>query len=130
MLRQSLASAVQKIGLSLSFIYATLIAIFRPAEAAQYYPRFNFWSTNITSVVTIGGVICFILAIWIISNRKKFLANLIATIILGLAMLINITKLHLILSLTPVFALALSLTIRYYPRVRVIDSNSPVIPTE
>lgn len=125
MLRQSLASLVQKIGLSFSFLYAMLIAFFRPVEAVQYYPRIAYWQTNITSVVIVGGFICLLMAVWVISNRKKFLANLIATIVIGLAALINITKLHFVLSITPVFALALSLTIRYYPRVRVINPNHP-----
>jgi len=129
MLRQSLASLVQKIGLSLSFVYATLIAVFRPIEAVQYYPRWSHLSTNITSVVTIGGFISLAMAVWIISNRQKFLANLIATIMLGLTALFNFTNLHFLLALSPVFALALSLTIRYYPRVRVIDPNPPYNPT-
>lgn len=129
MLRQSLASLVQKIGLSLSFLYATLIAFFRPAVAVQYYPRLSYWQTNITSVVIVGGIVCLIMTLWIISNQKKFLANLIATIIIGLAVLVNITKLHFVLSLTPVFALALSLSIRYYPRVRVIETSHRTGPT-
>ncbi|MES3005781.1 MAG: hypothetical protein V4664_02430 [Patescibacteria group bacterium] len=128
MLRQSLASLVQKIGLSLSFVYATLIAFFRPIEATSYYPRLSYWSTDITALVGIGGFLSLVMAVWIISNRKKFLANLIATALLSLAILINITKLHFILSVTPVLALALSLTIRYYPRVRVIGPNPPISP--
>lgn len=129
MLRQSLASLVQKIGLSLSFIFATLIAFYRPIEAISFYPRLSFWDTNITAITSVGGIVCFIMAVWIISNKKKFLANLIATILVGLAMITNLTNLHFVLSLIPVFALALSLTIRYYPRVRVIDPNPPLQPT-
>lgn len=126
MLRQSLASLVQKIGLSLSFVFAALIAFFRTIEAVQYYPRWSYSSTDITSIVYTGGFICLLMAIWIISNKAKFWANLTATVFIGLAILFNITKLHFILTLAPVLALALSLTIRYYPRVRVIESNPQI----
>lgn len=123
MLRQSLASLVQKIGLSLSFVFATLIAFFRTIEAIQYYPKWSYSDTNITSIVYIGGIITLLMAVWIISNRQKFWANLTATILIGLTILVNFKELHFVLSLAPVFALALSLAIRYYPRVRVIDNQ-------
>lgn len=128
MLRQSLYSFVQKVGLALSLTYIGILSFLHPIELVPYFPRFLININNETGFISLAGIIAILLALWIISNQFKFYSNLAATVLIGLTSIINITNLRFLFVVAPAFAIALSLTIRYYPRIRVIIK--PTTPTE
>ena len=120
MLRQSLYSFVQKVGLALSLIYIGILSFLHPIELVPYFPRFLININNETGFISLIGILAVLLALWILSNKFKFYSNLTAAILIGLTGLTNITNLRFLFVGAPAFAIALSLTIRYYPRIRVI----------
>lgn len=120
MLRQSLYSFVQKVGLALSLTYIGILSFLHPIELVPYFPRFLININNETGFISLAGIIAVLLALWILSNRFKFYSNLTAAILIGITGLANITNLRFLFVTAPAFAIALSLTIRYYPRIRVI----------
>ncbi len=101
-----------------------LLAFLRPIDIVGLYPHAIINSSNETGFITISGILALLLAAWILSNRFKFFSNLTMTILVALTALINLTNLRLLFMLAPIFALALGLTVRYYPRIRVIDKSA------
>jgi hypothetical protein len=126
MLRQSVASLILKIGISINLLLVALLSFFKPFEIISYYPRFAVNTNNETAVTVTGGIIAIILAIWILSGKYKFTSALTLLIGLCLTLFINFFNLRFVLETAPVFAIALSMTVRYYPRIRVISG----IPTD
>lgn len=123
MLRTSIINFVSKIGLAVPFIYTLYIAISDPLRVVVRWPVFLSHHVNENALVLITGLASISIVVWIFSNRFKFVAVVTALICMSLVLLTNITDPKLLFESIPAFCLALGLTIRYYPRIRVITGT-------
>lgn len=124
MLRQSLVGFVLKLGLGFSLLYAAFFSFLKPIEAIPFYPSFLATSIDDRGVVYVIGIATLGLVGWMFSGKRKFLSSLTVTVLIGLVALINITEISFFFKVAPSFAIALALTLRYYPRIRVITKSA------
>ncbi len=130
MLRTSIINFVSKIGLSIPLLYTIFESFFNPDEVVSRWPNFFSHHVNQNALVLITGISAIALLVWMFSNRYKF--NAVITIFCGfvLTLLINITDLRLLFNSIPALCLALGLSLRYYPRVRVIAPTKVTVSKE
>ncbi len=123
MLRNSVINILLKVGLSISLLYAALASVFAPSLVVSRWPFFvsNQISEGTLSLFT--GLICLVLIAWLFSGKKKFAATVTVTVAITLTALLNILSVSFLFSLAPLFFIALGLSIRYYPRVRIVSET-------
>ncbi len=120
MLRNSAISLILKIGLSLSSIMFAVLSIFRASDILSYYPNFLISLFGDLFVLILGACIALFLSIWIFSAKHKFAAVFTYAIALLLGIFTNISSLTFLAIAWPLFCMSLALSLRYYPRIRVI----------
>lgn len=120
MLRNSIINLVLKCGLAISFLYSTLAAFIVPANVVSRWPSFLANNLSEQTLAIFTGICSLFLIAWLFSRQHKFTCALTITILIGLAALFNIRDVSYLFYLAPLFSIALSLTLRYYPRIRVI----------
>lgn len=123
MLRNSVINIILKTGLSLSLLYAALASVFAPAIVVSRWP---FIISNQVSEGTLSfftGLACLVCIAWLFSGKKKFAATMTVTVALALTGLFNILSVSFLFSIAPLFFIALALSIRYYPRVRIVSET-------
>ncbi len=120
MLRTSAINLVLKVGISAASLGFALLSFLKGTEIVAYFPRFITYIFGETVSLILGALIAVVMTVWLMSRRHKFAAAFTYTILIGLGMLFNLTSLTFISITWPLFCMSLALTIRYYPRVRVI----------
>ncbi len=120
MLRNSIINFILKIGLAFSLFYTGLASIIVPDHVISFWP--NFLSSNLSEsfLVFLTGLVSFGLIAWIFSNKFQFTSSTTITILLAITGLFNLTNVPFIVDIAPLFFISLALSLRYYPRVRVI----------
>lgn len=123
MIRTSAINLVLKVGLAMTSFAFTIVSFFRPDEIVEYYPDFIVDIFGDLFVIAVGSAISFVLAIWIISGRHKFAVSFTYMILISIGMISNIGSLRFLSVSWPLFCISCALSLRYYPRVRVIISK-------
>jgi hypothetical protein len=120
MLRNSIINFTLKLGLAFSLFYTGLACIIVPDYVILYWP--NFLSSNLSEsfLVFTSGLVSFGLIAWLFSNKFQFASATTTTALFAITGLFNITNVPFIVDLAPLFFISLALSLRYYPRVRVI----------
>lgn len=129
MLRTSIINFVSKIGLAVPFLYSFFISVLNPQKAISRWPNFLSHHINETVLILITSLVSASIVFWIFTNKLKFAAVSTALVSLSLVLLINIDDLNLVFESIPALCLALGLSLRYYPRVRVITGTKVTIPS-
>jgi hypothetical protein len=129
MLRNTIINIVLKIGLSISLLYASLASFIVPATVIEYWPNFisNNVSENFLSIFT--GIVSLVYIVWIFSGRYRFASVSSLSIIFILFGISNIYNVGLLFNIAPIFCISLALSLRYYPRVRIV-AQTKVTPLE
>lgn len=123
MIRTSAINLVLKAGLVVtSFIFA-IISILNISRISIYYPDFAISIFGETFMVLFGALIAIALAIWLLIRKYKFTAAFTYTILVFLGMLFNLNSIRFLSVAWPLFCMSLALSLRYYPRIRVIISK-------
>ncbi len=130
MLRTSVINFVSKIGLAIPLLYLSLLSIFDQSKVVGFWPVTLSKHVNENALALITCLASGALIAWLFSNQYKFQAALTSLIGISLAGILNMFNFDLILTLTPLFCLALGLSLRYYPRVRVVAPTRVTIPKE
>lgn len=120
MLRNIAVNAVLKIGLILPLAYAGLAALVIPDKVLTFWPSFVVNNLNESFIIFVSGVLPFALIIWICSHRRDFASALTITILIFLTGITNIKNVPFLIDLAPLFFISLALSLRYYPRIRIM----------
>lgn len=120
MLRNSIINFTLKLGLSFSLFYAGLAALIVPDHVLSFWPTFLSSNLNESFLVFLSGIVCFGLIGWIFSKKIQFTSAVTTGILIALVGLFNLTNVPFIVDLAPLFFISLALSLRYYPRVRVV----------
>lgn len=120
MIRNSAINLILKIGLALSSIVFAILSYVQASSILAYYPNFIISIFGEIPSLIIGSIIALLLAFWILSRKHKFAAAFSYVIMLGIGMLANITSFTFVAITWPLFCIAIALSLRYYPRIRVI----------
>lgn len=123
MLRNSAINIVLKVGLSISLLFTALAGFVVPQNVSARWPSFM---VNPSSEYLIGiftSIVCLALVVWLFSSKKKFIAAISTTTAVALAGLFNITDIAYIFQISPLFFIGLALSLRYYPRIRVLTQT-------
>lgn len=120
MLRNSIINFTLKIGLSFSLFYTVLASIVVPEHVISFWPNFLSSNLNESFLVFLTGLFAFGFIVWIFSNKFQFVSVVSITVVLALAGIFNLTNVPFIVDVAPLFFISLALSLRYYPRVRVI----------
>ncbi|HEY1037742.1 MAG TPA: hypothetical protein VGE62_04155 [Candidatus Paceibacterota bacterium] len=123
MLRTSLVSLIIKIGLSVSLLYAALASFVVPAMVVERWPSFISQNLSEAFLSAFTGLGALVYIVWLFSRKYRFSATASLTVIIALFGLSNIQNVGLIFQLAPLFSISLALTLRYYPRVRVLTQT-------
>lgn len=120
MLRNSIINFILKIGLAFSLFYTGLASIIVPDHVISFWPKFLSSNLNESFLVFITGIISFVFIGWIFSNKFQFTSAVSIAVALALAAVFNLTNVPFIVDIAPLLFISLALSLRYYPRVRVI----------
>lgn len=123
MLRNSAINLCLKLGLALPLLYATLAAFVVPDHVLSLWPTFISTKFNESILVFISGLATFALVVWLFSRKWKFQCAISITILIALVGLLNITNIPFVMTLAPLFFIAAGLTLRYYPRIRIMTQT-------
>ncbi len=124
MLRTGAINLVLKIALISSSLVFALFSFAQGATVIQYYPSFIINTLNESTTLILGSLLSMSLAIWLLSRKQRFAAITTYFIILSIGMLFNITSLTFLGMVWPLWCISLALTLRYYPRIRVLAKDS------
>ncbi|MBU3668913.1 MAG: hypothetical protein FGM57_03015 [Candidatus Taylorbacteria bacterium] len=127
MLRTYVINFISKIGLGVPLLYVFLISIFNQSVVIAAWPSTISKHVNEEALVLLTLIGSAVLIAWLFSGKKNFE---VSTTILALLLITTASNLNLILDLTPLICLALGLTLRYYPRIRVVAETKVSIPKE
>ncbi len=127
MLRTYVINFISKVGLAVPFLYVFLSTLLNQSEVISAWPRIISKHINEDALIFLTALGALFLLIWMFSGKKKFESALTNTIIL---IIVTIYNPNLIFQLMPLIALALGLTLRYYPRIRVVAGTKISIPKE
>lgn len=120
MLRNSAINIVLKIALSISLLYVVLAGFLAPQNVTSRWPSFISGPSNEAILGGITSIISIFFIAWLFSGKKKFSAVASVTISILISILFNISDLSYIFQVSPLFLIGLALSLRYYPRIRVI----------
>lgn len=120
MLRNSVINFTLKLGLAFPLFYAGLASLVVPQHVLSFWPTFIASNINETVIIILSGLCSFGLIGWLFSNKKQFASAVTTGSAFALVGLFNIKNVPFIIDLAPLFFIALALSFRYYPRIRVI----------
>ncbi len=123
MLRNSAINFVLKAGLAIACLAFAAYSFAYPNTVLEFYPQFISDIIGDLAVLIIGAAVAVFMAGWIFSRKHKFACVSTLLILLSLAILANLTTLRFVSVAWPLLVISLALTIRYYPRVRIIVSH-------
>ncbi len=123
MLRNSVVNILLKVGLGLPLLYTAVTAFIVPSRVISRWPLFITHHVDDNTLAVFTGIICVAFVIWIFFGTKKFASCISLTAAIALAALFNIKSASFLFGLAPQFFIALALSIRYYPRVRVVSET-------
>lgn len=109
-----------KVGLALSSIVFAIVSFTRASDILSYYPNFIISIFGDLLTLAFGAIISIFLAVWVLARKHKFASAFTYMLVIGLGMLANITSLTFLAVAWPLFCIAGALSLRYYPRIRVI----------
>lgn len=130
MLRTYTINFISKVGLAIPLLYVTLISIFNQEKVISYWPLFLSRNINELALVLLTGLVSLFLIIWMFSGRNKFESSVCTLGALLLVAIANIRDIDVLFTLIPLICIALSLSLRYYPRIRVVAETKVSIPKE
>jgi hypothetical protein len=123
MLRNSVVNILLKVGLALPLLYTALAAFVVPARVITRWPLFVTHHVDESTLTVFTGIVCVAFVIWLFFGTRKFISAATLTLCIGLTILFNIKSESFVFGLAPLFFIALALSIRYYPRVRVVSET-------
>ncbi len=109
-----------KLALSISLLFAALASLITPETVVAKWPDFITTRINEQSVAEITALLCVILTVWLLSGKKKFSSSILTGIFILLTIVVNITYVSFVFSILPLFFISIALSLRYYPRIRVV----------
>lgn len=123
MIRNSAINLLLKIGLAISSLVFAIVSFVRSNEILFYYPQFIISILGDAVTLIFGSIMSVVLAIWILSQKQKFAAVFTYMTLIGIGMIFNMGSLVFLAITWPLFCIAGALSLRYYPRIRVIVSG-------
>lgn len=124
MLRNSIINLTLKIGLCFSFLYTALAALVVPERVVAHWPGFIVRLVSEQTLASFTGLCALALIIWLFSGSRKFESALTSTIVIAVTILFNFSiggdSVSYIFSIVPLLSIGLALSLRYYPRIRVV----------
>lgn len=123
MIRTSAINLVLKVGLAITSFAFAILSFFKATDMVVFYPEFILSIFGELFTISLGAAVSFVLGIWLLSRKHKFAAAFTYTIIIFLAILFNLNSIRFLSVAWPLFCMSLALSLRYYPRIRVIISK-------
>ena len=120
MLRNTLINLTLKIGLMISLLYGALASFIVPATVVSYWPTLISRNLSESFLSTFTGIAILIYMAMIIYNRRRFYTYSSLSFFILAMILLNIRNVQLLFNMAPILAISLGLSLRYYPRVRVV----------
>ncbi len=123
MIRTSAINLVLKVGLAVTSIAFAIASFWKASEIVVFYPNFVIAIFGEMFTLALGAAAALVMGIWLLSRKHKFAAAFTYTILILLAILFNLDSIRFLSTGWPLLCMALALSIRYYPRIRVIVSH-------
>jgi hypothetical protein len=120
MLRNSIINLVLKVGLGISLLFATLASFVTPSVVVSKWPNFIAERISEQNLAEFTGLVCLGLTVWLLSGKTKFASSVTVGILVLLTILSNLTYVTFVFSIFPLFFISIALSLRYYPRIRVV----------
>ena len=120
MLRNSIINLVLKIGLCISLLFTILTSFITPDVVVSKWPSFFAHRISEQNLAEFTGLLCLILVIWLLSGKNKFTSTIVTGVFVLLTILFNLTHATFVFSILPLFFISIALSLRYYPRIRVV----------
>ncbi len=124
---KSATNFLLRAGISFSFIYPPIDALFDPNSWIGYFPKFMHGFVPDTILLHLFGIVEVIIALWILSGKKIFLPAFVATLILIVIVLANLNNFEVLFRDLSIAAMALALAIKNFPdgwKTRLLSSTS------
>ncbi len=120
MLRNSVINFALKLGLAFSLFFSGLASLVVPDHVLSFWPSFITSNLNESFILLISGIVSFGLIGWLFSKKAQFASATTTGACIALTGLFNLTNVPFIVDIAPLFFISLALSLRYYPRIRVI----------
>ncbi len=124
MLRTGAINLVLKVGLMLSSIVFAIMSFVQGTTIIQYYPDFLINLIGESATLILGSLVALCLALWLLSRRQRFAAVTSYLVLLTVGILFNLTSLSFLGMVWPLWCISFALSLRYYPRIRVLAKDS------
>ncbi len=123
MIRTSAINLVLKVGLAITSIAFAIASFWKANEVLLYYPHFVISIFGEMFTLALGAAAAIVMGIWLLSQKHKFAAAFTYTLLILFAILFNLDSIRFLSTGWPLLCMAAALSIRYYPRIRVIVSH-------
>jgi len=109
------ANFLLRAGVSFSFLYPPINALFDPYTWIGYFPKFMHGIVSDTLLLHTFGIVEVIIALWILSGKNIFWPSLAATLILLAIVFLNLQDFQILFRDITIAAIAFSLALSSYP---------------
>jgi hypothetical protein len=130
MLRTYIINIISKIGLATPLLYVTALSLISPDRVTSRWPYFFSHHVHETTLALFTALISIGLIIWLFTEKLRFEASIAILASLFFTGIFNLSDTELLFTLVPLFCIALSLSLRYYPRIRVVVETQVTISKE
>ncbi len=120
MLRNSIINLVLKVALCLSLLFTALASFITPSIVVSKWPSIIAANISEQNLAEFTGLLCLGLTAWLISGKMKFSSSVTLAVLTFLTIIFNLTLVTFVFSVFPLFFISIALSLRYYPRIRVI----------
>lgn len=102
-------------GVAFAFLFPALNAFFDPYSWIGYFPTFLTGTFPDTILLHLFGLVEIVIGLWILSGRKIFIPSLVATGMLALIVLLNLSDFQVLFRDVSIMVMAFALTLLNRP---------------
>jgi len=114
-MQRDYVSLLLRIGVAFAFIYPAVSAFFTPLSWIGFFPPFVSDAigdeTTLTYALHLFGILEIAIALWILAGRRIFIPSAIATVILFVIVISNITLLDILFRDIPIMLMSMALAL-------------------
>ncbi len=115
-MRHEAADLLLRLGTALAFLYPPIDAVLNPYTWVGYIPTFLRDLMPEMVILHLFGVLHVVLAVWILSGRRIFIPSLLATVILLLIVVSNLSEFEIVFRDLALSAMTLALAVTHFRR--------------